>query len=628
MTPLHILIVEETALEAAVVEHILRRGADTQPVIATAHDLAAARAHLATHAIDIVLLNLVLPDWKLSTTLGFIAEHAPRVPIVVLSASADPVALAESLNALAQDYLIKWQFNAQDLWRSLRYAIERHRAAHELRRAKREAELANQAKSRFLATMSHEIRTPLGALLGMAELLEDSVLSAEQRRHLGLLHQAGQHLRALIDDVLDMGKIEAGALSLERVPFDPRDPVDGTVGLFRERAGAQGLALKVSVGADVPAFVQGDSHRLRQILINLVGNALKFTRLGQVELRLTAGADPGTLVFSVIDTGPGIPPDQHEAIFEPFVQAEASTARLHGGTGLGLAISRGLAGLMGGSLVISSPAGAGSCFALTLPLGSCLPSPAPSVSAALGAQARPLRLIIVEDAIPLKALFAAFVRTTLHEAEFFADGASALPRLERGDFDLLLLDLHLPGIDGFEVLRRLRGFEAASGRRPAPVIAMTADVLLGTRRRCEAVGFAGFLPKPIRRVDFMAAIAPFAPATGDDQASGPPHPGANPSAAPWDEDARALMPSYLKACRADIEAAEAAQDAADFAHQKSVGHRIKGSGATFGLPDVAAAAAALQSAAEATDATAARKALARLSTAIDAAEWTLAQLPA
>jgi signal transduction histidine kinase/ActR/RegA family two-component response regulator len=579
MTPLRVLIIEETVLEAAVVEHILRRGADFQPAVTAAHNLDAAASFLATHAVDVVLLNLVLPDWNLHRTLDFIAQHAPRVPLVVLSASGDPIIRAESLSASAQDYLIKWQFGPHDLWRSIRFAIERHWAAKELGRAKQEAELANQAKSRFLATMSHEIRTPLGALLGMAELLAESDLSGEQQEHLGVLQGAGAHLHALISDVLDMGKIEAGALNLEQGQFSPRELVQGTLGIFHDLAAAKHLDLRATVDPRVPAVLLGDAHRLRQVLLNLVGNAIKFTAAGQVELRLACAADPGRVTFSVSDTGPGIAADKHQSIFDPFVQAEASTARVHGGTGLGLAISRGLVALMGGTLGLLDQPGQGSCFSFTLnlPAGDRAPAPAPADP---GMGQRPLQLLIVDDTPALQILLAAFVRATPHRVEIFADGAGVVPRLGRGGFDLVLLDLHLPEMDGFAILRRLRAIEAAAGRPPVPVIAMTADVLVATRRRCEASGFAGFLAKPMRRADFLAAIAPFSP-------TGAPAEKADPADQPtWDEDAARLMPGYLRACDGDLATLQIAQQTADFSIQRLIAHRLKGSGGTFGLPAV------------------------------------------
>ena len=233
MTLASAVIVEDNPLDARSIQHMLRKGASAPAQIACATSLTEAERLLGDEAPGVLLLDLFLPDADPGATLGFVARHGERVPIVVLTGTSDPGVLSEALRAHAQDFLVKWEFNANDLHRSINYAIERHRGAAEVRRARQEAEAANQAKSRFLATMSHEIRTPLSAVLGMAEVLATSPLSDGQRRQLELLRQAGQHLLALLDDMLDMGKIEAGRIVLERSPFEPGEFARGAACCWR-----------------------------------------------------------------------------------------------------------------------------------------------------------------------------------------------------------------------------------------------------------------------------------------------------------------------------------------------------------------------------------------------------------
>jgi signal transduction histidine kinase/HPt (histidine-containing phosphotransfer) domain-containing protein len=616
-------IVGDNQIDRAMIARMLQRGHVPIESIVELTDIAQAASAIDDALPSIVLLDIGSGEEAVDAVLPFIAAQAPRVPVVVLTSGARPETLGKVLTAHAQDFLLKWEFTANDLHRSIRYAMGRHQSAEELRRAKAAAVAASEAKTHFLAVMSHEIRTPLGAVLGMAEVLAGSQLTGEQRHHVDVLQAAGQHLLGVVNDVLDMGKIEAGAVAPDRKAIDVRTLVDGCITMLEARAAAKALALICDVAASVPTTMVGDAQMVRQILINLIGNAIKFSERGQVVLRVTGDDRAGRLRFAVHDTGPGISPDRQAAIFDRFVQADSSTSRTHGGTGLGLAISRGLADLMQGRLTLTSELGRGSCFTLELPLGQPTFSPAPQAPAAPAALASPpptpMRVLVVEDTPALQALMDAFLRGSGHSLEISSTGAEAVRQLASGDdFDLIMVDLHLPGMDGFETLGQIRRCERERGRSAAPAIAMSADVSAEVRQRCLAAGFVEFLGKPFPRSALHAVLARFAP---EDSQRLAPRPRVTEAD---DEDILLLLPGFLSACRRDLDAAESAISKRDFERCNDMGHRLKGSGGSFGLPDLAEAAGAMEAAAFRRDTAGVERSLRALDAALTKAERGLA----
>jgi signal transduction histidine kinase/ligand-binding sensor domain-containing protein/CheY-like chemotaxis protein len=376
----------------------------------------------------------------------------------------------------------------------------------ELAREKELAEEANRLKSRFLANMSHEIRTPLNGVLGMTELLREGPLTVQQSQYLDHARTSAETLLALLNDILDLSKIEAGRMDLECVPFAPREVVEEAVAMLAPRAGEKGLSLTSSIDPAVPARLAGDPVRLRQVILNLIANAVKFTERGSIGVEVAAepaGAGERGLRFTVWDTGIGIPRDKLDVVFESFRQADGSTTRRYGGSGLGLAICRELARLMGGRIWVESEAGAGSRFHFTARFQTTEGETAHAAvrAAATAASGAPARILVAEDNRVNQLLTVRMLERMGHAVTTAHTGAEALAAIEREPFDLVLMDVQMPEMDGLEATRAIR----RSGDR-VPVIALTAHAMKGDRERCLDAGMSGYLTKPVQLAELAAEI--------------------------------------------------------------------------------------------------------------------------
>ncbi|HEX9734408.1 MAG TPA: ATP-binding protein, partial [Thermoanaerobaculia bacterium] len=376
-------------------------------------------------------------------------------------------------------------------------------------RAQQAIEDANRAKSEFLANMSHELRTPVNGVLGAAKLLDKMELAAPAREYVDIIDSSSDSMLHLIDDILDFSKIEAGELTLESTPFSLRDALNPVLEIQSQAAAAKGIELRLTVSEELPDLVLGDPLRLRQVVLNLVANAVKFTAEGHVSIKVGPEGPskrPAMIRFAVADTGIGIPPEALPRLFTPFSQADSSTTRKFGGTGLGLAICKRLVEAMGGRIGVESTPGPGSTFWFVIPLEPAEVRGAPvGAASADGPSALTGRRILLAEDNTINQLVATRQLQSLgYEVEVVGNGADALRALEEEDFDLILMDCQMPGIDGLETTRRIRSREP--GDEHVPIIAVTAHAMPQDRDRCLAAGMDDYLAKPYVAQELASAL--------------------------------------------------------------------------------------------------------------------------
>ncbi len=462
-------------------------------------------------------LQIVLCTAYSDYSLGDIAAKFPESDgLLVLKKPFDPVEVQQ----LARSLCRKWRLASDN--RALLSDLESRVALRtaeldlaktELEHALHDAQSANRAKSEFLANMSHEIRTPLNAILGMSELLQATSLNSVQLEFIETIHTSGDALLSIINEILDYSKIENGRLEFESLPFDLETCLRTTLDLSRTQAAARDIALHLQIDPALPRRFCGDANRLRQILLNLVSNAVKFTEHGRVILSVSAARDAlpsvPTLRFSVQDTGIGIPADRLDRLFRPFSQVDASTTRKYGGTGLGLAITHRLVSLMGGRIWVDSVPGAGSTFYFDLPLSPVSEPAAPVAAVAPTAIVRlaevcPLRILLVEDNFVNQRVAQLLLQKMGYHPDIVGNGREALEAVASGAYDTLLLDVQMPVMDGLETARRLVA-DYPPERRPW-IIAMTANALDGDRATCLAAGMDDYTSKPVRSAVIIDAL--------------------------------------------------------------------------------------------------------------------------
>ena len=492
----------------------------------------------------------------------------------------------------------------------------------ELREQEAEARAANQAKSVFLATMSHEVRTPLIGVLGMLELLSLTQLDPEQRRAVNVIHQSAQSLMQILGGILDFTRIEAGRLELAPAPLDLRKLAEELAFVFSRAASSKGLEFSCTVDDGVAPAHEVDGLRLRQVLTNLLSNAVKFTEQGSVAFSIeVVERRPGAqaLLFTVKDTGVGVTTEQRERIFQPFVQVESTTTRRFGGTGLGLAICRRISETMGGVLTMDSELGKGATLRLALTLPTADPTriapkdsgawrrsdfearPAPSLDEAM----REGTLILLAEDHPTNRLVLQHqIRRAGYASEAAVDGEQALGRWATGRYGLILTDVHMPGLDGYELTTAIRDLERSQGRSRTPILAITANVLQGEAERCLDAGMDDYLSKPVTIPDLARKLAQWLPrpVAAAPEAPEPDGPGVVSMDILLDlaggdpSSALGVLQDFLVAAEEDLGRMDEGLSRRDAALFTRHAHRLKGASAMVGALPLAKAAAELEAA--------------------------------
>ncbi len=514
-----ILIVDDVKLNLDLMSSVLGQVPGYTTVCV--QDGKSAIKKAKSNYFDLILLDIMMPEMD-----GFEVCHILKsypttkdIPIIFLTALSDPKNIQRAFQEGAVDYVSK-PFSKEELIARINLHIQLKRTNEELVKAKKAAEAAAEAKAIFLANMSHEIRTPMNGIIGMVDILKRTPLSDEQKEYLQIIESSGENLLTIINDILDYSKIEAGRIELEKIPLDLKLEVNNVIKILQIQADRKGLPIKLNIEDNVPQYFIGDPVRIKQILINLINNAIKFTEEGEIRVHIENHGikeNKAELLFKVTDTGIGIPEEGKKRLFQSFSQVDKSTTRKFGGTGLGLAISKNLSEMMGGEIGVESETGVGSTFWFTLKLELTDKETYKesrkndNVSKLKEKVKMKLNILLAEDNPINQKVAVVNLNNMGHKVDIAKNGKEAVEKFSRNEYDLIFMDIQMPEMDGIEATKKIREIEKErSVSRKIPIIAMTANTMEGDRENYLQSGMNDYVSKPFKQNELIAIFSKYA----------------------------------------------------------------------------------------------------------------------
>jgi len=581
-----VLVVDDNPVNPRLLTSILT-GADYQ--VLTAGNAEEALQLIENQIPDIILLDVMMPGmdgFSLCRKLKRDEKYAD-IPLIFITSLSQQEDIVEGFNAGGNDYIVK-PFNRQELLARVRNHLHMYDMLKENKRLIALSEDASRSKTEFLASMSHEIRTPLNSIIGMAEVLNGTKLTAEQRDFVRIFRTAGESLLAIINDILDLSKIEAGQTESENIDFHLPSLLTSVASILSVRATEQNVDITIDIHPDVPPGLRGDPTRLRQILINLIGNGVKFTKNGSVEIFVKKDSET-ELLFSVKDDGIGIPANKQQLIFESFTQADSMTTRKYGGTGLGLTICQKLTKLLGGKIWLNSEPDEGSTFFFTYPLHPALTDTTPADEESESAEQCQLlkdaHILLVDDNEDNRNLLCLYLRNTPFTLESAENGQDAVELFKKTHFDIVFMDLEMPIMDGYEATRQFRKWEETKKLAATPIIALTAHAFVRFKKKCVEAGCSDYLTKPVRRdtlirciskhLQMKTAPAPDLPETQFDEN--------DPAKIHLNQKIKKLIPRFLTNKKEDAKQLLRSLETEDFESLSQQAHTIKGTSWMYGF---------------------------------------------
>ncbi|MCF8364161.1 MAG: response regulator [Bacteroidales bacterium] len=514
--PVKLIIVDDNELNLERLRLLLN---DQDYDLTTINDGRQALKLASKEYFDLMLLDVIMPGMDGFEVCSKMKKNSKtaQIPVIFLTGQTDPNSIQKGFQAGAVDYVAK-PFNKTELLARVKSHLELKQSREELEIAKQAAEDALKYKSEFLANMSHEIRTPINGIIGMSEFLENTKLDQKQAEYVRIVRSSANSLLNLINDILDFSKLEAGKIELEKLDFDLYEHIQDTVKSMIFKADEKGLQLNYVIASDVPRALSGDPTRLRQVLLNLISNALKFTEKGGVTVKTTLleKRDKESIVkFEVIDTGIGINEEGMQRLFKSFSQVDASTTRNYGGTGLGLVISKSLSEMMGGRISVESRLNVGSNFWFTVKMGNSDIKQVERMSIVETEtedhSMKKLNILLAEDNLVNQKVASLHLEKLGHTVKLANNGISAFEAYKSGDFDLIFMDVQMPEADGYEATGLIRNHEKQNNiAQRIPIIAMTANAMKGDKEKCINAGMDDYISKPFTAKALKETLSKYA----------------------------------------------------------------------------------------------------------------------